>query len=391
MDHEVIVVGAGPAGGSFARELGKKGHEVLIIEEDSEIGKPIQCAGIVSNRTIEKAGVREATLNKVKGAIFYSPNGEKIRVDGGGVKAHIIDRHVFDRKLINESNNYGCNISLNSKALDWNKKELVVKEEDEKKRYRPKLVVGADGVNSCIRRSLSEEVPSSFLPGAQVVLKNVDVEDPDFVELFLGNDFAPGFFAWFIPLGDDVGRLGLCVEQGNNPLHYLKKLMKEHPVVRNKYVGEELEWNFGAVPIGFLGKTYFEKTILVGDAGGFAKPTTGGGVYTSLVAGELGAEAVDLFLEKNVPLSLYQQKWKNEFGSELQKAMALHKMWKNFSDEEINKLINLIKSSNLTEVIERKGDMDYQSHLFYELIKKEPKLIKYGLSFFKNYLRELFL
>ncbi|PTD93558.1 NAD(P)/FAD-dependent oxidoreductase, partial [archaeon SCG-AAA382B04] len=176
-----------------------------------EIGEPIQCAGIVSKRTIEKSGVTDPSLNKVRGAHIHSPNGSCLKIDAGETKAHIIDRHIFDKQLAKEAVNQGSKLWLKTRAVDWDNTNLVLKKEGVKKTLSPRVVVGADGIGSLIRRKVTDLKPKAFLSGAQVLLKDVDVRDTDFVELFLGNEFAPGFFSWFIPIDDDKGRLGLCV------------------------------------------------------------------------------------------------------------------------------------------------------------------------------------
>ena len=48
---DVIIVGAGPTGGRTATHLASLGHSVLMLEEHSEIGRPFQCAGLVTQTT----------------------------------------------------------------------------------------------------------------------------------------------------------------------------------------------------------------------------------------------------------------------------------------------------------------------------------------------------
>ncbi len=301
--NEIVVVGAGPSGASAAKAASEAGYDVLLIEEDQEIGEPVQCAGIVSERTIKKAGINEATLNKVRGAIIHSPNNEELKIDGGETKAHVVNRSVFDKKLVEEALDAGTTLSMKTKARDWDFETLIVKKKGFKERINPDVLIGASGVKSFVRKEVTNNNPSYFVPGAQVVLKNIDVRDTDFVELFLGENYAPGFFGWFIPINESKGRLGVCVKE-KNPLFYLNNLRKKHPLVKKRYDGEEIEWNFGAVPIGYIDKTFFQKTLLVGDEAGLAKPTTGGGVLTGLISGELAGKTASLFLEKDKPLYL---------------------------------------------------------------------------------------
>ena len=47
-DWDVVIVGAGPVGGRTGELLVQRGHRVLILEEHEEIGRPFQCAGLVT-------------------------------------------------------------------------------------------------------------------------------------------------------------------------------------------------------------------------------------------------------------------------------------------------------------------------------------------------------
>lgn len=389
MTHEVVVVGAGPSGASVANEAAKDGSDVLLIEEHQEIGEPVQCAGIVSNRAIDESGITSATLNEVRGALIHSPNSTEIKIESSSTKAHIIDRHCFDKKLVEKALDSGADLWLKTKVQNWDGNELTIHKNGKPRKMEPDVVVGADGVSSVIRRGITKEKPRAYLIGAQVVLKNVEVRDTDFVELFLGKDYAPGFFGWFIPIDEDKGRLGLCVRSGKNPLNYLKKLLEKHPVAKKRYQGEELEYNFGGIPIGYLEGTCFEKTLLVGDAAAQAKPTTGGGVYTGVVCGKIAGRASSKFIDEEAPLTSYEKNWKNKVGGELKKDFILHKIWRDFSDQQINDLLSNLNTPETLKLIKEYGNIDYPSKTFFKLIKNKPSLIKYSLPFLKGYLGEL--
>ena len=71
-DYDVVVAGGSVSGLLAAREIASRGHSVLVIEEDSEIGTPEHCGGLVSLDAIRKLGIlpRNNTIqNQVKAAI----------------------------------------------------------------------------------------------------------------------------------------------------------------------------------------------------------------------------------------------------------------------------------------------------------------------------------
>ena len=77
----------------------------------------------------------------------------------------------------------------------------------------------------------------------------------------------------------------------------------------------------GTVPVCPLNKTYSNRLLLCGDAGGFINPISGEGIYYAMSSGELAAKAVTLALESNKTneksLSIYQKMWKNDFGRDI--------------------------------------------------------------------------
>jgi flavin-dependent dehydrogenase len=60
--YGVVVVGGGPAGSKTAAMLAKD-HDVLVLEEHSRVGEPVQCAGLITERSIELSGVKPEILN----------------------------------------------------------------------------------------------------------------------------------------------------------------------------------------------------------------------------------------------------------------------------------------------------------------------------------------
>ncbi|OUJ19196.1 Geranylgeranyl reductase flavoprotein [Methanonatronarchaeum thermophilum] len=387
MEHEfdgAVVVGAGPSGAKTAEKLSENNIKTLVIEEDNSVGNPVQCAGIVSTRTIEESELKKDNYiqNRVRGAKIHSPNGESIEISRPETQAYIIDRSQFDRKLIESAVQSGANLKLGWRAVNWNGKTLEIstpKNNTKTKKIKPKVVVGADGVKSTIRRSINLPRPQKYLSGAQLTITGTEIEKPDFVEIFLGQKTAPGFFAWSIPTDRKTTRIGLCIdpEMAKKPAtEYLKNLIKNHPKLK-KHKDKELEWNYGAIPIGYPSKLYDKKTLLVGDAAGQVKPTTGGGVYTGMVCGKTAAKTINRYLDGETQLKEYDTNWRKKLGRELKIGMSLHKTLCSLSDKELDKLIKKLDNPKLIKTIENYGDMDYPSKVAIEILKTKPSLIKY--------------
>src|SRR5438552_18792273 len=99
-----------------------------------------------------------------------------------------------------------------------------------------------------------------------------------------------------MPFGDRRARVGLCVDPhlaGRAPLHYLDSLLRGHHVVSRRLRRARIERKMaGSIPVlASRRSTGREGMLLVGDAAGHVKATSGGGIYFSLIAARLAAEA----------------------------------------------------------------------------------------------------
>ncbi|HEX9566779.1 MAG TPA: NAD(P)/FAD-dependent oxidoreductase, partial [Thermoplasmata archaeon] len=96
---DVVVIGAGPAGGYLAGKVAEAGYDVALVEEHREIGEPIQCGGLVTPRVFEYVDCKETIIGAVHGAELYSPSGRRLVIDGHHTQAVVVQRAMFDRAI----------------------------------------------------------------------------------------------------------------------------------------------------------------------------------------------------------------------------------------------------------------------------------------------------
>ena len=73
----VSIIGAGPSGSYLAYLLAKEGRQVHVFEEHDEIGRPIQCTGLVTGAIKELIKLREDFIvNEINRVRVYAPDGE---------------------------------------------------------------------------------------------------------------------------------------------------------------------------------------------------------------------------------------------------------------------------------------------------------------------------
>jgi flavin-dependent dehydrogenase len=125
-------------------------------------------------------------------------------------------------------------------------------------------------------------------------------------------------------------------------------------------------------------RTYGHRTLFVGDAAGFAKPTSGGGVYTGIrSARHAAAVAVaccghDTFSDH--ALADYERRWKADFGRELEIGFRFFEMRQRLSVPDIDRILQALNDPEILSAIVQYGDMDRPGVLVKKLMRNPAML-----------------
>lgn len=383
MNYEVVVVGAGPAGAIAAKYAALNGAKTLLIEEHASIGSPVQCTGLISTKALKECELGEGNFifSKIRGAFVYAPNGEETCIQGKDIKAYVIDRKILDRALVELALDKGVDILLGTRFIDMDNKKISVLSNGEKKEIRGEIIIGADGIQGNVGRVAGLSRCEKFLSGIQFEAPYIP-KDPEYVEIFTGNEIAPGFFGWAVPFSG-MARIGLAKNLGLAARYYLEKLLK-NPIVASRYKGSRTEHVVGGIPLGPPRKTISGRVMLVGDAAGQVKPTSGGGIYMGAICARIAGQVAASASRKECSIDEYEKKWRSTVGRELDIGMRIHKSIGKLSDENLNEFITFLNKPEIKDVITEYGDMDHPSVLLQKLMKTGNKLqlIKFmGVAF----------
>jgi flavin-dependent dehydrogenase len=128
------------------------------------------------------------------------------------------------------------------------------------------------------------------------------------------------------------------------------------------------------VPLGMAGNTYTSRILVVGDAAGQVKPTTGGGIYFGLLCADLAARTItEAFKEGNFSKNFfrrYEVRWKRKIEFDLTMGLYLRKLVANLNDSQIEELIHFCSQGSIERLIARYGDFDHHGRFVKELIKE---------------------
>ncbi|MFZ5633024.1 MAG: geranylgeranyl reductase family protein [Bacillota bacterium] len=385
MGYDVVVVGGGPAGCFTAANIAGYGFKVLVLEEHKKIGEPVQCAGLVSPRTLSLVSApKDLVTGEYSGARIMSALGSELLIKDNKIYALAVDRSAFDRHIAGLAREAGAEILLGAKAAGIKKKsngfKVNISIEGRETTAGCRLLIGADGVNSRVGRWLG-------LPPAEdrVNMYAGDIQlsslQTDKVLIFLGQAFAPGWFGWLIPLTDRLARVGVgSIYNHRSPRYYFKRMTEHFPSAFRGY--RELKYTGGAVPFGLMKKIYSSHAMLVGDAAGQVKPMSGGGLYTglrgALICSRVACRALgqDQLHEKS--LSEYQTLWDGEFGAEFRSGLRHREVYGSMSDHDLDKLLRFLDRPYWRSLIARHGDIDYPSWLARRLFAAGPWLQKFA-------------
>ncbi|MFW6174270.1 MAG: NAD(P)/FAD-dependent oxidoreductase, partial [Chloroflexota bacterium] len=190
---------------------------------------------------------------------------------------------------------------------------------------------------------------------AQAVVEGLDSEE---IRVYAGGAVPRGFFGWVTPTED--GRSLVGVLGRHEPANALRSLMSS--------IAGSSPSGLTAAPLGIWGiplrpapRTYGDRLLMVGDAAGQVKPTTGGGIYYSLRSGDLAARALGEALREDdlraVSLKRYEDAWRSVLGRELRLGYMARGIYERLGERELGRLIRIAASNGFLS-----GDLSFEWH-----------------------------
>ncbi|MBW2964718.1 NAD(P)/FAD-dependent oxidoreductase [Candidatus Woesearchaeota archaeon] len=361
----ITIAGAGPVGCHAAKLLAQAGEDVHILEEHNEIGRPLQCTGIVTQSINDIVRIRKGLLvNRLRKVRLHAPCGETavVRIDD-----LVIDRAGFDRQIADDAADKGANISLSTRLQAINEKpgtiRLKVSERGKTRIITTEKLVGADGPGSIVSRHIGNKRPGFWI-GVQAVVQ-MPVEK-DTYSVYFGDEF-PGFFGWVVPENEETARVGIAAAR--KPREVFDRFVKRFDQCK------VLEMQGGLIPkYDPALKIQRRNAYIVGDAAAQVKATTGGG----LVPGMKAAECLSRTLAEGTS-------YKKELSAvrrELRMSLILRGLLDRFSNKDYDELVKLAGGRKMQEIL-KKEDRDRPSRIVFKSIIKEPKLLLFARTLFR--------
>jgi digeranylgeranylglycerophospholipid reductase len=383
---EAVVVGGGPVGSYTALSLSRLGVATIVFEEHAEIGVPSHCAGHLSIRSLRNLGLYPLpdgiVENTFSRANFHSPAGTTFSVRLKRPVTCAVNRGLFDKLLAEKAEAAGSEYRLSSRvtSLKLNKcfvRGVNVEQNGVVEPVAAKVVVDAEGISSRLIREtgLQRLNGAGLVYAVEAEVDNVANVETDAVEVFVGKNYAPGFYAWVIPRRDGTAKVGLAAKSGN-PRELLKRLMFKHPIAsRMLSKSGILKTAFHPVTLGGpIPKSYANGFLAVGDVASQVKPTTGGGIIFGLTCAQHAAETVSEAIRRGDVgvdcLQEYQKRCLDELGFDFNVMLRARRFLDLLSDEKIDEVLRTCKRLKLGEALSDVEEIDFQGKLLLQMLTK---------------------
>ena len=361
-EYDVVIAGGSISGLISAREIAKKGYSVLVLEEGFEVGTPDHCGGLVSKSALHDLGIEptQKTFDSmINSALIFSPNGKQFEIDSKKQEVVVVNRRELDKQVALQAQQSGAEIRVKTSFKEKTKRGVRTSIDE----IGCKILVDCRGVGALINNQRD-----GILLSAQYEVY-ADWITEGKVEVYFDQIKYPGFFAWIIPSGKGVGKVGIAGREIN-----VSNIIEQF--LRNKGKYSTIRKIFAPIWIKGPIKDFISgDVVIVGDAAGQSKPTTAGGIYSCAMGGLLAGNAITKYLETNEhsQLQQYQKFWHDKFGKEFEKQRLARKILERVDNKTIDMIFDTITPEIISE-ISNKDDFDFHATSIVKLLGMRKSL-----------------
>jgi geranylgeranyl reductase family protein len=303
---DAIVVGAGPAGSTAARGLALAGLRTLLLEKE-RLPRYKTCGGGVPGKVAEVLGfdVSSVAEQPISRALITCEAAPPLRYDFDRTVGWCVMRSRFDQHLAEKAIAAGAELRDRTavQGIDAGAASVVVRTAHGA--CTASLVIGADGVNGRVARwaGLGAGRPRAVALEAEIEAPAAAMDAWQGV-LHLHFGGVPWGYAWVFPKAQHLS-IGVATFQDRHRVDLrrsLRDFLDSQPLLKQHTV---LQLRGQHIPRGGRrGRLHAGRIMLAGDAGGFADPFLGEGIYYAIRSGQLAAQVAGNALDACGPPDL---------------------------------------------------------------------------------------
>jgi menaquinone-9 beta-reductase len=310
--HDVVIVGAGPAGSATAYFLARQGLDVLLLDK-AEFPRDKTCGDGVSPRALavlDKMGLLpELTARRLSSNVvrLFSPDGRQVEAgfpEHPGLPGYalVIPRYELDdvirRRAVSAGAQFSGGVNVQDARREGATTEVIAQGG---RRYRAKLAILATGASVGLLQTAGvlKRMPPMMV-AARAYYENLRGLDPTITFHFDGVPL-PGY-GWVFPVSEACANVGagyFKLWRRNHILPASPRAALDH-FLQSPHLRQALDGARQAGPVkGFplrvdfaTAPTFGEGLLLVGEACGLVNPFTGEGIDYALESAEIASAYV---------------------------------------------------------------------------------------------------
>lgn len=324
LSHDVIIVGAGPAGTTLACELSRQGIDVIILEKE-RLPRYKSCAGGITVKTDRLLGfdLSSVTRDRVRSAKVVYGGRRSFTKSYPKPLIHMVMRDEFDQLLVERAREAGATLAENERVCEVRITEQATRVETSNRVLTARIIVGADGARSFVAASagLMQKVDVGIGLEAEISVPGQRlVQWEGLMGLDLGH--MRGGYGWVFPKKDHLSvGVGSPLRQAKRLKYGYQATLESHGLKDCPATMIRSHW----LPVRRKGMAIQSgRCLLLGDAAGLVDPVTGEGIHNAVRSARIAAPVIERYLHGSVAnFREYETAVDEQIMPELKAARAL--------------------------------------------------------------------
>jgi digeranylgeranylglycerophospholipid reductase len=376
-EHDVVVAGAGPAGGQAARDIAERGYDVLLLEAEPEAEFPRQSNKSTAGTFASMMGAfgipDDVVMNYTDNVVLESPNEHFVQDQPGAV----LEFADFKRFLVREARENGAEVRFSSRVNNpiMEDGEIVGVKYDGDEEVYADVIIDATGPAAPLAKKLDVcgLKRHNQAIGIEWEMEGVEIDHPDFADLTdsmmlrLDHDLAPGGYSWIFHTGDDTAKVGLCYIQNESYQRfgdgekgiddYLEYWLDRDPRFKDaeKLDGEQ---HRGSAHIQLPDNLSTDNFVAIGDTVPTIDPLWGEGIHKGMKSARAAAITVDRCLMGNEQdtsaeeISIYDDLWYDRVAPDARTRLTMTQLLYLAPNDRYDRLmqdLNAMEADTLSE------------------------------------------
>lgn len=368
-NYDVIVIGGGPAGGQAARNLTKKGHQVLLVEKYNSFADNNFSSAGMTLEPMSEFDLPETIVGAYWNDLEIQCTKDRYLWKGGEPKGVVLNFQKLREFLADETRSNGGDVLMGYRYV---KKEIIhdgvrvfLNNSSTKKTeiFESKMVVDATGPLRKVMFDTKEEQPEMTLGSGTEYEIEVEQEIYDRFKdkllFFLGHKWAIKGYSWIFPMENRILKVGA------GKTHIKSKDQEDTDKTTRKITEKIIEEYLGTTSYkiidmhggiiryspGLKDVFYKDNVVGIGDAISAINPRGGEGIRYAMQSADLACQYVDQYLKTgSANFDQYQKEWKNRKGFKWRLSeLSARRMYSRYSDEQVENRVQFFHKNFSTE------------------------------------------